>query len=138
MAVHRTHFSVKTAARIQVRNITPSATEALRASPVRDGIACLSVRHTTCALAVNEDEAGLREDLERMAAGLLNPLRKAGSFLHDHVDDNAQAHLTSVLLSPSLTLSVSGGDLVLGTWQSVLLVELDGPRQRTVELTVVG
>jgi secondary thiamine-phosphate synthase enzyme len=98
----------------------------------------VSVRHSTCALSLNEDEAGLRKDLERVAGTLLDPMRKATSFRHDRIDHNAQAHLTACILGPSLTVPVEGGAMVLGTWQSVLLVEMDGPRTRRIDLTVVG
>jgi secondary thiamine-phosphate synthase enzyme len=138
LAVHRSRIDVLTPDRVEACNITAQAAEALSGSPIRDGIVCLSVLHTTCALCLNEDEPGLRRDIQRLAETLLNPLRKAGDFLHDRVDNNAQAHLTSVLLSPSMTLPLSGGRIVLGTWQSLFLVELDGPRSRSVEVTVVG
>lgn len=138
MAVHRARFTVGTRSRVEVRNITPEVLQALRGCPLREGILCVSLPHTTCALALNEDEGGLRQDLERLAAGLLDPLRHAGSFIHDRIDNNAQSHLTATLLSPSLTVSMTGGAPSLGTWQSVLLVEMDGPRTRIVDLTVVG
>lgn len=138
MASHRESLTVATGSRVQVANITSEVAAALSGSPVRDGLLCVSVRHATCALALNEDERGLTRDLERVAATLLDPVREARGFLHDRIDDNAQSHLTACVLGPSLTLPMEGGRMVLGTWQSILLVEMDGPRSRKVDLTVVG
>ncbi len=112
--------------------------QALRRSGLNAGILVASVPHTTCGLCVNEDEAGLRDDLIRLATHLVDPLERHGPFHHDRVDDNARAHLTAVLLGPTSTIPVSGGDLRLGTWQSLFLVELDGPRSRRLELTFLG
>jgi len=138
MASHRETLTVTTSGRTQVVNISKVISERLAASPVTDGVLCVSVRHSTCAITINEDEAGLTKDLERVAATLLDPLRGSRPFLHDRIDDNAQSHLTACVLGPSVTVPVEGGRALLGTWQSFLLVELDGPRSRDVDVTVVG
>lgn len=138
MAAHHAELTITTRARVEVINITSEVTGALRESKVGDGLACVSVRHATCALALNEDEPGLRKDLERVAATILDPVRRARPFLHDEIDDNAQSHLTACLLGSSVTIPLAGGRLRLGTWQCLFLVELDGPRSRRVDLTVVG
>jgi secondary thiamine-phosphate synthase enzyme len=138
MGVFQAHLTHATRARVEVANITPSVREALAGSTVRDGILCVSTPHTTCGLALNEDEEGLRRDFARLAGSLLDPLRAAGAFHHDAVDDNAQAHLTASLFGPSLVLPFIGGAPSLGTWQSILLVEIDGPRTRRIDMTVVG
>ena len=138
MSTKRGELAVRTGSRIQVVNVTSKVTEACGRLGLREGILLVSCRHTTCGLCLNEDEAGLRNDLERMGESLLNPLREPGGYRHDQIDDNAQAHLTSVLLGHSLTLPVAAGQPVLGTWQSILLLEMDGPRSRTLDLTFVG
>lgn len=138
MATFSDWIEVATGPGIDVRNITAEVAAKLRLSPVREGIVCLSLRHTTCALTINEDERGLVEDIKRLAAGILDPLHAAGGFRHDEIDNNARAHLTATLLGTSLTLAMKGGSVVLGTWQSILLVEMDGPRKRQVDVTVVG
>ena len=58
-------------------------------------------------------------------------------WLHDRIDDNAHAHIKAAILGPSETLAVSGGELVLGTWQRLLLMEFDGPRKRRVAVTLL-
>ena len=138
MTVLRRSSEVKTPGKVSVVNITREVRAVLEGAAVREGMAVASVPHTTCGLCVNEDEGGLRKDLVRLGSSLLDPLARSGPFLHDCVDDNARAHLTAVLLGHSVTLPVSEGDLVLGTWQSIFLLELDGPRSRRVDVLLLG
>ena len=138
MASHRVQITARTSSRIQVLNITSEIQACLDGSAVKDGLLCASVRHSTCALSLNEDESGLRKDLERVAGTLLDPVRAAGTFLHDEIDNNAQSHLTACVLGSSATVPVESGRMILGTWQSFLLLELDGPRSRKIDITVVG
>jgi len=97
-----------------------------------DGLVCISVPHCTCAVYVNENEAGLVQD----TLALIDRLSD-GQWQHDRIDDNAGAHLAASLIGNAVCLPVQGGRLVLGTWQRVMLVELDGPRRRTVHITMV-
>jgi secondary thiamine-phosphate synthase enzyme len=90
------------------------------------------VEHTTAGLSVNEAEPRLLGDIERA----LTELVPESGWDHDEIDDNADAHLRSMLLGRDVTIPVADGTLGLGTWQSILLVECDGPRTRTV--TVVA
>jgi secondary thiamine-phosphate synthase enzyme len=131
-------MAVRTGGRVQVVNVTAKVSEACAGMAVREGMLLVSCRHTTCALILNEDEAGLKQDLERLGERLLDSFRGSDGFRHDAIDDNAQAHLTSVLLGHSVTLPVASGKPVLGTWQSLLLLEMDGPRSRTLDLTFIG
>jgi hypothetical protein len=70
---------VRTPARVAVVNVTPEVRRALTEAGLRDGLALVSVPHTTCALCVNEDEAGLREDLARLAGSLVAGIEPAAS-----------------------------------------------------------
>ena len=138
MAVRRWELPVATVRKTQVMNLTDKVREACGGLGISEGILLVSVRHTTCALCINEDEAGLRHDFERLGEALLNPFRGEDGYRHDRIDDNAQAHLTSNLLGHSVMLPIKDGQPILGTWQSVLLLEMDGPRPRTVDLTLMG
>ena len=129
---------IRTSGRTAVVNVTAEARQGLARAGIRSGLAVLSVAHTTCGVCINEDEPGLRLDLERLAATLVDLVKPAEGFQHDRVDDNARAHLTAVLLGHSVTLAVREADLALGTWQSVLLVEIDGPRQRRLDMVFLG
>ena len=136
MASTQLEFNIKSTARLALVNVTRQLEQAVRESGISEGVACAMVPHTTCALIINEDEAGLREDILRLAAELIEPLRARGPFAHDRIDDNAAAHLAAILLQPSVTVPVSGGRPMLGTWQSLFLVELDGPRTRNLHVAV--
>lgn len=138
MATKKTEVAVPTNRKVQVLDVTPIVAEACRRLALRDGILLVSIRHTTCALCINEDEAGLRHDFERLGETLLHPFRGKDGFRHDRIDDNAQAHLTSILLGHSVTLPLAGGEPILGTWQRLLLIEMDGPRTRSLDITFVG
>ncbi len=138
MATARASASVNTSAKVVAVNITDEVRRALRAAALRQGIAVVSAPHTTCSVCVNEDEAGLKDDLTRMAALLTAAVEPQGGFRHDRIDNNARAHLTAVLVGSSATVPIVDGELALGTWQSVFLLEMDGPRTRTVTMTFLG
>jgi secondary thiamine-phosphate synthase enzyme len=129
---------ISTDKHVSVQNVTHLIQQALGETGLRSGICLVSTPHTTCGLMVNEFESGLVQDIERMTDEMLRPLAGSGRFLHDRVDNNAQAHLTSGLLGRSLSIPVRDAGLHLGTWQNVLLVECDGPRTRTIDLLFMG
>jgi secondary thiamine-phosphate synthase enzyme len=95
------------------------------------GTCTVFVKHTTAALSINEAEPHLLEDIESALDGIVPET----GWEHDRLDGNADAHLRSMLLGRDVTVPVVDGRLDLGTWQSVLLVECDGPRTRTVTVT---
>lgn len=125
-------IEVATDERVELVDITAEIEEALPATPGR-GICTVFVPHTTAGVVVNEPESRLLRDLE----GLLERLAPTGeSYEHDDVDNNADAHLRAVLLGESVSVPVVDDSLGLGTWQSILFVECDGPRRRDVSVTV--
>ena len=138
MPARRSSIEVRTSGVVAIANITDPVRRELSKSGIRDGIALVSVPHTTCGVCVNEDETGLKEDLMRVASQLLRPLEQEETFHHDRIDNNARAHLTALLIGHSVTVPIADGDLLLGTWQSLFLVELDGPRNRRLDLTLLG
>jgi secondary thiamine-phosphate synthase enzyme len=137
MAVHQESFTVSTSGRIGLENITREVQARLAKSSLGTGIVNVHLPHTTAALVLNEDEGGLRTDMIRVVEGLIEQFRGRG-FEHDRIDDNAKSHLTSMAFGNFLTLPFRDGRLVLGTWESLFLVELDGPRTRTVHVTALG
>ncbi len=138
MRIQHEHATVKTTGHVSVENITPAVQELVREARITAGLAVVTVPHTTCGLTVNEDEGGLRKDITRLAATILEPLEREAGFEHNCIDNNARAHLTSLLLGHSVNVPVSDGELVLGTWQSIFLIEMDGPRSRRVSVSVLG
>jgi len=138
MGVQRRELEVSTGRKTQIINLNERIRDACGSMGVEDGLLLVSLRHTTCALCVNEDEEGLRHDFERLGEKLLDFFRGQDGYRHDRIDENAQAHLTSILFGHSVTLPLRSSLPVLGTWQSILLLEMDGPRHRKVDLTVLG
>ncbi len=127
-------FTVATRQRRQIVDITSEVQAAVRESGVQEGIVLIAAPHCTCAIYVNENEPGLVADTLRAVAEQFD---KPG-WQHDRIDDNAAAHLAASFMGSSTVLPVSGGRVVLGTWQRIMLVELDGPRNRRVVVQVVG
>lgn len=125
---------VATRERRQVVDVTRQVDAAVRASGVREGIALVHCPHTTATVVVNERDAPLMQDLLDISSQLV----REGGWRHDPGEGNGHAHLQSMLLDRGAALPVEGGRLALGTWQSVLLVELDGPRERELWVQVVG
>lgn len=119
-------FEVSTSERTETVDVTERVEAALPSEVA--GTCTVFVRHTTAALVVNEAESRLQSDVE----SFLHDLVADGDWAHDNIDDNADSHLRALVLGPSVTLPVSDGQLDVGRWQSVLLVECDGPRTRTV------
>jgi len=129
------NFHISTSNRIELVDITREVLFEVGKSGVDDGIAMVYVPHATATLLINENERGLVSDITGAITRLIDWDR---AYEHDRIDDNAASHITSALLGCSLTLPVTGGQLVRGTWQNIFLVELDGPRRRRVVVKVIG
>lgn len=127
-------MDIQTTRRIELIDITDRVRAAVKESGIKEGICLVSTRHTTSSIIVNENERGLRTDILDLIETLV-PENK--NYAHNSIDNNADAHLRAVLLGMSETIPVEGGHLVLGTWQSVFFVELDGPRNRTVNVKIL-
>jgi secondary thiamine-phosphate synthase enzyme len=127
-------MDIRTTTRTELIDITDRVRTAVKESGVKDGICVISTRHTTSGIIINENERGLRSDILEMLETLV-PENK--SYAHNSIDNNADAHLRAVLLGNSATIPIEDGHLVLGTWQSIFFVELDGPRNRNVNVTII-
>jgi len=128
-----TSITVETTDRVSVHDITDNVSEAIPVE-VGQGLCTVFVPHTTAGVTINEAESRLIDDMESKLADLVPTGQGYG---HDEIDDNADAHLRSMLLGQSVTIPITTGDVNLGTWQSILLFEGDGPRTRTVEVAVI-
>jgi len=132
---HKEVLNITTRKRTQLINVTSQVRDIVGRSRVRDGLLSLYVSHTTSGILINENEAGLKEDIEKALEKLFP---KGGKYLHNRVDSNADAHLKSTFLGSTLTLPVTGGSLHLGMWQSIFFAEFDGPRNRSLTVMVIG
>ncbi len=137
---HFSHeISVATSEPIEFVDITGAVGEALERSGVKEGLATVFSRHTTCAIKINERCARLMEDMREHLEAAVPGI----GYRHDEgtIDGrrNGRGHLMSMMLGASETIPVAGGRLGLGRWQSVFFIELDGPRsERRITVKIVG
>ncbi len=136
MVIHHHLISLSSKSRREFIDITSQVVEIVQRSAVKDGICVVSVPHATAAILVNENERRLIND---MLAKIEELFPSSASYSHNSIDDNADAHLAAVFFGHSKTFSITEAELVRGTWQSIFLVELDGPRQRReVHIQIIG
>ncbi len=128
-------FTIRTKERTACLDVTASVERVVRESRVRRGLCHVMTLHATAAIVVNENDdpnigVDLLDALDRMVP-------EGAGWLHDHIDGNAHAHIKAAVLGPSETLAIEDGALVLGRWQGIMLVELDGPRDRRISVQIV-
>jgi secondary thiamine-phosphate synthase enzyme len=127
-------FHLRTTAKRQMIDLTARVSDIVAETGVEEGLCNVYVTHATAAIVVNEnDDPNVCVDV----LDLLDRVIPAGVWRHDKVDGNAASHIQAAILGPSETIPVRGGRLLLGTWQAVMLVELDGPRDRRVVVTTL-
>ena len=129
MHILRHRIELATAEPIQIIDITGQIRDWVASTGIRDGLLTLISPHTTARVNVNEREAQLQRD---MITHLKRLVPRDGDYLHNlaPVDDrdNAHAHLLGLFMNASETIPVADGALLLGGWQSIFFIELDGPR----------
>ena len=130
-------FEIDTARKRETIDITERVREIVRRSNLQRGLCHVMVLHATAAIVVNEnDDHNIGVDL---LTALVRAVPDHAGWLHDRIDDNAQAHILASVLGPSEIVAVEDGDLCLGRWQALMLVELDGPRRgRRVAVTLTA
>jgi secondary thiamine-phosphate synthase enzyme len=127
-------FSVRTSGESEWLNITGQVERAVSASGINEGICVVFVPHTTASVTINENaDADVPHDVN-FALNAISPDRR--EFRHG--EGNSAAHTLTSLVGPSITLIVSKGRLLLGTWQGIWFNEYDGPRTRKVFVRVLG
>jgi len=137
-------LEIETEPGISIRNVTPQIEQLLATSSIQNGQVLIFSRHTTTALAINENEQRLLEDIKVYLRKLAPEYDR---YLHNDLhlrnvpDDepmNAHSHLMAMTLSNSEVIPIVESKLALGTWQSVLFFDLDGPRKRTLFVQLSG
>ena len=129
-------FDVETERSEQAIDITAQVREAVKRAGVERGICHLMILHSTAAVAINETaDPNIGVDV---LTALDRAVQRRGNWLHNRIDDNAPSHIKASILGPSELISVSDGELVLGTWQGIWLFEFDGPRTRKVSVNTIG
>ena len=120
-------FEIDTSRKRETIDITDRVREIVRRSKLERGLCHVMVLHATAAIVVNEnDDPNIGTDL---LTALDGAIPEHAGWLHDRIDNNAQAHILASILGPSEIVPVENGDLRLGRWQGLILVELDGPRR---------
>lgn len=125
---------VRTTVRSEMVEITEEVQEIVSRGGVRDGVAVVQSLHTTAAITINENADPFVVD---DVLGKLDRLIPREERFYQHAEGNSDSHLKTSFFGPSLTVIVSGGRLVLGTWQGIYLCEFDGPRERRVAIQLL-
>jgi len=125
---------MKTDTRIGMIDITQQVNAAIAKTKIESGLCNLFTLHTTTALIVSENwDPDVTDDMIRQLQKLVP--HEAG---YKHAEGNSQAHILSVMLGTSINIPVEQGKLKLGRWQGVMLAELDGPRERSIAVTMIA
>jgi secondary thiamine-phosphate synthase enzyme len=118
-------IEVRTEKRTEIVDITDRIEKLLEGS----GVALIFTPHTTASIILNEAEEGLLDDILELMEKIAP---RNSNYRHNRIDSNADAHLKASILGNSVLVPFENGKLKLGTWQRVLFIEFDGPRNRRV------
>jgi secondary thiamine-phosphate synthase enzyme len=127
-------LNVRTSRRIEMVDITGQIQEQVRSSGVEEGVCHIFSAHTTAGLTINENaDPSVQADILMVMNKIISDQEA-----YRHAEGNSPAHIKTSLMGPNLTVLVSQGRLLLGTWQGVFLSEFDGPRTRKVHLKIMA
>jgi len=144
MKIYHEDITVNTNQGIHLHDISDQVNVVIKTSGIKNGFVTVNSKHTTTALTINEFESRLMDDA-RLFFHKLIP--ESDKYLHNDIHlrdcpqdepENAHSHLASMLLGNTESIILKEGDLQLGKWQSIILIELDGSRNRTVGVQVMG
>ena len=128
-------IKIKTSTREQGIDITSQIKQLVQKTGVKEGICFLYCPHATAAVTVAESyDPNVLKDI----TNCLNKLIPKGKWLHDRIDNNGDAHIKAAIIGPSLAIPIQNKKLALGTWQNIILLEFDGPRERTILCKIQG
>jgi secondary thiamine-phosphate synthase enzyme len=127
-------LSIESQKKVELINITEHVRSRVNNNTISDGICIIYIPHTTAAIIINEDEAGLLSDIGTFVESLAEG--KTG-WKHDKVDQNTPAHLANIAIGCEKIIPIQNGKLMLGTWQSIFFLELDGPKKREIYLEYI-
>ena len=126
-------LSVRTNSRIEMVDITRKIQEQVKNSGVTEGVCQVFVAHTTAGLTINENaDPSVQSDIIMVLNKIISDRES-----YRHSEGNSPAHIKASIIGPQLTVLVSQGRLVLGTWQGIFFCEFDGPRSRHLHVKVV-
>ena len=141
MKFHRGELRISTHKRIEILDITGEVQRIVEESGIKNGLVNLWVPHSTAAIAVNEHDTDLWEDiigtLQKLAP-LKGNYRHNAKYSWSAGEQNAHAHILNCLIKPGVSIPLENGRMHLGTWQSILFIEMDGSRSREVHVQIMG
>ncbi|MFQ6090187.1 MAG: secondary thiamine-phosphate synthase enzyme YjbQ [Candidatus Bipolaricaulia bacterium] len=127
-------ISIKTQAKQEMIDITSQVERAVREAGIAEGLCSIFVPHTTAGIIINENaDPSVKEDILMLLAKLIPQ-----SSHYKHSEGNSPAHIKSSLVGSSVQVPVSGGRLMLGTWQGIIFCEFDGPRTREAWISLTA
>ena len=135
MEIYQDEFEIETSKRTEVVDITGKIEKIVNKSNIKNGVCLIFLPHATASIILEEAESGLMEDIEKIVQ---KNFPRGMGYRHDRIDDNANSHLASGFIGQSRILPIKNGNLVRGTWQRPMLLELDGPKARKVSVTILG
>lgn len=125
-------MTINTKKNKEVINITSKIQDIVTKQKIKNGICHLFLLHTTAALTIADLDPGTDLDLLDALEAMIPKL----SFRHPHKPEHAPDHIVSSIIGPSLTVIIHNGKITLGTWQEIVLVELDGPKERILNVSI--
>ncbi|WP_455244422.1 secondary thiamine-phosphate synthase enzyme YjbQ [Petrachloros mirabilis] len=135
MAVKTVPFRLDMRGGTQIENVTKRVQEAVAASALKAGIVTVFVKHTTASVMIIEDEPGIRADTKTFWDRSVPADPAWQHNTKNPGEDNGHSHLRGQLQGPSVTIPFSGGAMLLGAWQQIVLIDFD-TRARTRELII--
>ena len=129
------HFNIPT--RRGLVNITRDVQKAIDESGVKEGLCLINPMHITASVIINDDEAGLHRDYERLLERLV-PEKPYRQYDHNGFEDNADAHLKRSLMGRESVVAITNGRLDFGTWEQIFYYEFDGKRDKRVLIKIIG
>jgi secondary thiamine-phosphate synthase enzyme len=136
MKAHTEYLKFHTKKRRDYVHITPQVEEIVRRSGIQEGMVLVSAMHITASIYVNDNESGLIQDIDKWIEQLAPA--KPDYKHHQTGEDNADAHLKSLLLHHEVIVPITNGRLDFGTWQRIFYAEFDGQRDKRVIVKVLG
>ena len=126
-------IQINTKNRFDIVDITSQVQSIVKNSGISDGIVTIFIPHTTAGISINENaDPDVIFDLKNIFNHMIPEHNN-----YKHMEGNSQAHALSTLTSPSITLIIENGSIVIGTWQNIYFMEYDGPRNRKAHIKII-
>lgn len=138
MKAYKEILSFEFSSRVYFKNITPHVKLILEESGITEGLVLVSSYHTSAGVYINDEEEGLLLDIERWLEKLAPYAPMGSRYSHNSYEDNADAHLKSLLIGRTVTVAVTNGQLELGNWEQIYYADFDGKRKRKILVKVYG